>query len=578
MADRTVSRAGWRMLLRQLARRPALLARLAIWSTVESLPALLSGVLVAAAVDRGFLVHRPLVGFGWLALLGLSILLQSVARRASFPILADLAEPVRDVFVRSVVTATLTRTVAGAEQPTAETVARVCGQVENVRGLVSALLRTLRPTLVAVVLALVGVAALAPALVAVTVPPVAAGLAVFGLSLRGLARRERARVLGEEAVARASGEVFGGLRDIAACGAERRAGQVVRAAVEVEAAAAVSLARAASVRSVVVAVGGYLPLALAVLLAPRLVRSHTMTAGEVVGAVTYLGGSLIPAMRALVGAIGGWGRQLGVTLHRLAETSRLPDSPATAGSSAPSTVDLLLTGVTFAYGPLAEPVVDDLSLAVDDGEHLAIIGASGIGKSTLAALMTGLFRPQAGSVTLGGAPLADIAEDQLRRTVALIPQEAYVFTGTVGDNLRYLRPGVTVDELDAAVDRLGMRPLLDRLGGYDASVGIGGAGLSAGERQLFALVRVYVSHARLVVLDEATCHLDPGTEARAEDAFAASGRTVVVIAHRISSARRARRILLLDGSAVVSGTHDTLARDSPVYAALVGHWSATAVG
>jgi ATP-binding cassette subfamily C protein len=156
----------------------------------------------------------------------------------------------------------------------------------------------------------------------------------------------------------------------------------------------------------------------------------------------------------------------------------------------------------------------------------------------------------------------------------LIPQEAYVFAGTLQENLSYLRPEATTEQIDDAVDRLGMRPLLEQIGGYAADVHAGE--LSAGERQLITLVRAYLSPARFVLLDEAACHLDPAAEARVELAFAARPGTLLVIAHRISSALRARRILVLDGAGVAVGTHEDLLARSPLYRDLVGHWGAGA--
>jgi ATP-binding cassette, subfamily C, bacterial len=151
-----------------------------------------------------------------------------------------------------------------------------------------------------------------------------------------------------------------------------------------------------------------------------------------------------------------------------------------------------------------------------------------------------------------------------------------VFTGTLSDNLTYLADGRASARLDCAVDAFGMRPLVRRLGGYGGTVD--SARLSAGERQLVTLVRAYLARAPLVVLDEATCHLDPVAEARIERLFARRGCTLIVIAHRISSALRADRILVLDGPTVLDGTHERLLAESPLYRDLVGHWGSQAVG
>ena len=147
-----------------------------------------------------------------------------------------------------------------------------------------------------------------------------------------------------------------------------------------------------------------------------------------------------------------------------------------------------------------------------------------------------------------------------------------MFPGTVRENLCYLNPRATRQVLEQAIDRLGLAPVVERLGGLDAELVNPAQELSSGERQLVVLARVYVSPARVVLLDEATCHLDPAAEARAETAFAARPGTLVIIAHRISSARRARRILLLDGQQARYGSHAELLTRSPRYADLVGHW------
>jgi ATP-binding cassette, subfamily B, bacterial RamB/AmfA len=156
----------------------------------------------------------------------------------------------------------------------------------------------------------------------------------------------------------------------------------------------------------------------------------------------------------------------------------------------------------------------------------------------------------------------------------LIPQEAYVFTGTVSQNLTYyLHHHPTPTQLDQAINALGARPLIERLGGYQAD--LHPATLSAGERQLLTLIRAYLSPAPLVILDEATCHLDLAAEAQAELAFTKRPGALLVIAHRTSSALRARKILVLDGGHAILGNHNELLIHSPLYRDLVGHWQPT---
>jgi ATP-binding cassette subfamily C protein len=227
-----------------------------------------------------------------------------------------------------------------------------------------------------------------------------------------------------------------------------------------------------------------------------------------------------------------------------------------------------LRGVTFAYGPHAEPVFQGLDVTVPAGGHLTVVGPSGIGKSTLTALVAGLLVPDRGEVLLCGEP---VHRGTHRRV--LVPQEAYVFSGSLRDNLTYLCPDPPPDAAVLASARaVGAYELLLRLGGPDAAVVP--SGLSAGERQLIALARAHLAPVPVVLLDEATCHLDPAAEARAERAFAERpDTTLVVVAHRISSARRADRVLVMDGTQAVCGSHEELIRRSALYRDLAGGWS-----
>ncbi|MFC9292032.1 ATP-binding cassette domain-containing protein, partial [Streptomyces sp. NPDC057052] len=226
---------------------------------------------------------------------------------------------------------------------------------------------------------------------------------------------------------------------------------------------------------------------------------------------------------------------------------------------------------TLSYGVRAEPVLDSLDLRVAPGEHLAVVGPSGIGKSTLTRLVAGTLAPSGGEVRVAGRRVTGRAALELAALRTLVPQEAYVFSGTVGDNLAYLRPDADRTDLDAAVGALGLRSLVDRLGGLDGAVRPGE--LSPAERQSVALARAYLSPAPLLLLDEATCHLDPAAEARAEEALARRPGTLLVVAHRLSSAVRADRVLVLDGVAAVCGRHEEVLARSALYRDLTGHWN-----
>jgi ABC-type multidrug transport system fused ATPase/permease subunit len=377
--------------------------------------------------------------------------------------------------------------------------------------------------------------------------------------------------MAEERIAEGTAALSADIRDVVACGAEDRAAGLVDEHIQAQARAARGLARLTAVRVVAVAIGGLLPVVL-ILLAGSWLVARGASAGMIFGALTYVLLGMQPALQTFVDGISGPGLWLVVTLRRISEAS---GAGAHREASArawlrPPHHGVHLSGVTFAYGSFAEPVISDLDLAIPHGEHLAVVGPSGVGKSTLANVIAGVLQPQAGEVLLGGVALRDMDPAMLAQHRVLIPQEAYVFAGSLYENLAYLHEDAQPADIDRAVRLLGMRPLVERLGGYDAE--LDPATLSAGERQLVTLVRAYVSPAWLVILDEASCHLDPSTEALVEEAFARRPGTFIVIAHRISSAIRAQRILVLDGTQVLHGSHADLLRRSALYRDLVGHW------
>ncbi|MQA05877.1 MAG: ATP-binding cassette domain-containing protein [Streptosporangiales bacterium] len=566
-------RAGLRLLLDGLRGQRRPLLWLLVWSVVEAVPALLTGKFLALALDRGFLAGEPAVGFGWLGGLVAAAGVAAVATRLVYPQLAAVVEPLRDTLVHVVVDASL-RVPLHEANPAA--VARVTGQVETTRRLVSALLRTARQVTLAIVATVVGTTVLAPALTLVVAPPLVLALTLFGLLLPRLVDRQRAVVLADEAVAREATGVLHGLRDVLACQAKRRATRTVETAINQQAAAGKALARVSSLRILVVALGVQLPLVAVIASGPLFVREGWVTTGALVAAAGYLTVTLAPAMQALVQVAGAWGLQLAVVLARLAETAQAGSATETATlpvgtSRAPLTRTVAAHDLTFAYGPHSTPVLNGLDLRVRGEEHLAIVGPSGVGKSTLADLLAGLLIPAHGEVRVGDRDLRALSPEQLHRLVTLIPQESYVFGGTVRENLAYLEPEVQDWQLRRVVEELGVPTLIDRLGGLDAT--LQPTTLGSGERQLVALVRAYASPAEVIVLDEATCHLDPATEESVERAFSRRYGTLVVIAHRISSALRADRILVLDGDSATVGTHADLLARSALYKELVGYWT-----
>lgn len=228
------------------------------------------------------------------------------------------------------------------------------------------------------------------------------------------------------------------------------------------------------------------------------------------------------------------------------------------------------------------PVLTDLDLVIAPGTRVAVVGETGSGKSTFAALLTRLVDPTHGRVLLNGVDVRELRFSSLRSRVLLVPQDGFLFDGTVGENVAMGRAGAGVDEVLAAFDRVGLSDwLAGTPRGLDTSVGERGATVSAGERQLVALVRAALADPELLVLDEATSSVDPGTEARLAHALdvLTRGRTSVTIAHRLSTAERADEVLVFDGGRVVQrGPHARLATAEGAYAALHRSWvDATAV-
>ena len=572
MPDRALRAPGWALLREPLGRSRRSLAVLAAWSLVEAAPILVSGRFVAHAVDHGFLAGRLGTGLLWLGASGLMMIVGGYAGRQIIPAIAAIVDPIRDFLVHTVVQGTLRRAVHLLGVADAAAVARATSQTEAVRTTTTGLLLSLRSSMFAVVAAVIGLATLAPVAALIAAPALFAAMAAFFVLHRALRPRQRALMVAEEETSRTTGEVLSALRDIAACGARRRAATDTERLFARQAQATRALSLVSADASLIVGLGAHAPLVATLVMAPWLVRAGALSAGEVVGVVTYLVTGLQPALHTLVQVLGGLGVQLGVMLDRLAQHREQP--PAPGGSRIPAGLDMRLRGVTFAHGPHAEPVLRQLSLDIFHGEHLAVVGPSGSGKSTLANLLAGLDRPQQGSVLLGGVPTAEIAAEWLHRRVAMVPQESYVFAGSLRENLGYLCPGATDADLTRAVRILGLQAIVARVGGYDGSI-TRASSLSMGERQLITLARVYLSPAQVIILDEGTCHLDPVQEARVENAFAARDGSLVVVAHRITSAIRARRVLLLDNGQAMIGRHDALIRQSPRYADLVGHWESS---
>jgi ATP-binding cassette subfamily B protein len=307
--------------------------------------------------------------------------------------------------------------------------------------------------------------------------------------------------------------------------------------------------------------------------AAHLVADGSLTPGLLIAFLLYLDQFFSP-IQQLSGVFDQW-IQARISLNRLDELLATPSAtPAPANPVDPRgwTGEVELDGVHFAYSPDAPEALRGIDLEVAPGERIALVGTTGAGKSTFVKLAARFYDPTRGRVTVDGLDLRDLDLTAYRRRLGYVPQEPFLFAGSIRSNIAYGRPGATDLEVERAARAVGAHDLVAGMSrGYLTPVAEGGRSLSAGQRQLLCLARAQLVDPTLLILDEATSNLDLASEAEVQRAMAraAAGRTTLLIAHRLQTARHADRIVVIEeGLVAESGSHDQLLAAGGRYAEL----------
>ena len=319
--------------------------------------------------------------------------------------------------------------------------------------------------------------------------------------------------------------------------------------------------------------------ALVLIVGGRMVLNGELEIGELTAFLLYLGAFFTP-IQTLTQLYNGYqqGQAAVAKLRDLLETSpsvtELPDAqplPDIEGS-------IVFEDVNFAYVE-DNPVLKNINFKIQTGETIAIVGPTGGGKSTVAKLATRFYDPSSGRVLIDGYDIRNVQLESLRKQIGVVPQEPFLFAGSIRENVGFSRPEASDDEIIEALDASGLMPMVDSLpDGIDTVIHERGASLSAGERQLIAISRAFLSKPRVLVLDEATSNLDLQSESQVERALDAilDGRSAIIVAHRLATVMRADRIIVVDNGRIVeNGSHNELLNKEGAYSEMHQQWKKT---